>query len=68
MKHAILFVICLFLGSAIGSTETATFSLGSVRLANWARDGQIQKVVGIKLYDLIDGYADIHMGFNYVDS
>jgi hypothetical protein len=44
------------------------FSLGKAQLNDWTRQGEIQKVVGLKLYDLIDGFADIHLGFNYIDS
>lgn len=44
------------------------FSLRQVHLKDWVAKGEIQKVVGKKLYDLIDGFADIHMGFNYRDS
>ncbi len=48
--------------------DLVSFSLAKVQIRDWVRQGDIQKVVGEKLYDLIDGFADIHMGYAYADS
>lgn len=65
-------MVCMSLAMMIGAVTLAAnaplFSLGTVQLKEWATQGPIQKVVGEKLYDLIDGFADIHMGFRYIDS
>jgi len=69
MKRAMALTALVLLVDALAySADTATFSLGQVHLKDWVTQGEIQKVVGTKLYDLIDGFADIHLGFNYVDS
>ncbi|MCX8035485.1 MAG: hypothetical protein N3D11_00235 [Candidatus Sumerlaeia bacterium] len=55
-------------GAPSRAADPVPFSLAKVQITDWVRQGDIQKVVGEKLYDLIDGFADIHMGFAYVDS
>jgi len=60
--------LAMLSGAVANAAETATFSLRKVQLRDWMIQGEIQKVVGMKLYDLIDGFADIHLGFNYIDS
>jgi hypothetical protein len=69
MKRVIALVGLAALAGALAySADTAAFSLRKVQLKDWVTQGEIQKVVGMKLYDLIDGFADIHLGFNYQDS
>jgi len=69
MRNAIpatLLVAAISVASA--AAESQTFSLAKVHFEGWAAEGPVKKVAGKKLYDLIDGLADIHMGFSYRDS
>ena len=69
MKRTAVLLTFAVIASAIAyAADAPTFSLRKVQLKDWTRQGEIQKVVGQKLYDLIDGFADIHMGFSYLDS
>ena len=60
--------LAMVIGRAAFGADAGGSSLAKVQLKDWIIDGGIQKVVGQKLYDLIDGFADIHMGFSYIDS
>jgi len=69
MKRTVISLsLAILIGGAAFGADTGGFSLGKVQLKDWIVDGGIQKVAGQKLYDLIDGFADIHMGFSYIDS
>jgi len=65
-------ILCSMLATLITAmaprAQAQGFSLSKVQQKDWATQGEMQKVAGQKLYDLIDGFADIHMGFAYIDS
>lgn len=63
-----ILALSALVGAVAPSAHADGFSLQQVQLKGWVKQGEIQKVVGHKLYDLIDGFADIHMGFAYIDS
>ncbi|KPL08978.1 hypothetical protein AMJ85_07410 [candidate division BRC1 bacterium SM23_51] len=69
MKRA---VVCLCVAAFLGATgnraDAADSSLSAVQLDQWLAQGEVLKVTGRALYDVIDGAADIHMGFSYIDS
>lgn len=69
MKRTIVaFGLVLLIGATALDARTEGFSLKQVPLKEWTKKDDVKKVVGEKLYDLIDGFADIHMGFAFVDS
>ena len=63
-----LLSLAVLAGVAANAADSTLFSLRKAQFKDWTPQGEIQKVVGQKLYDLIDGFADIHMGFYYIDS
>lgn len=60
---------CLIAAAFVCATaQAAQISLQNVKIDDWSEEGSVKKVVGKALYDLIDGFADIHMGFAFLDS
>jgi hypothetical protein len=55
-------------GSAAWGAGATAFSLKQALPGGWTPKDAPKKVVGKALYDLIDGFADIHMGFDFQDS
>lgn len=69
MKRAIIVLgVAVLIGATGKCADAKGFSLGRVELGQWVAQGEVLKVAGRKLYDVIDGFADIHMGFSYIDS
>ena len=68
MKHGLTTTLTVLVFAAALFARAEELSLTQLPLKDWKVQGEIKKVVGQKLYDLIDGFADIQMGFAYIES
>jgi len=69
MKQLVAISIGALLVATLASrSDAAAFALQGAAPSGWTAQGDVNKVIGQKLYDLIDGFADIHMGFAFQES
>jgi len=58
----------LVLLTGVAVAQQQAISITKIILDGWEAQGDPQTWVGEKLYDAIDGWADYHLGFKFVDA